>query len=174
MNATLVRRNVGKVFAVLAIASLMMIPASSVTAKQEPIVSGAWLETLGSMAQADSHSSLVLARVTLEPGARLRAHDHPGTAVITVESGVLETELLRGSGTIYRSAADAIEPVFAESGAKVTLQQGDAIAFEQDCGKTMANAGDEPLVMTLSLVAADGQPIFSFDTPPRSFNPTLQ
>ena len=76
-------------------------------------------------------------------------------------------------GTIYRGAADVIEPVFAES-ATATLHEGDSIAYEQTCAKTMANAGDEPLVLFLSLVADDGQPLFSFDAPPPSRNPSLQ
>jgi oxalate decarboxylase/phosphoglucose isomerase-like protein (cupin superfamily) len=181
-------RRIGVLAAIVAIAGLLLTPATGAIAKedpfhtvnslpltstQEPIAAGAWMETLGTMAQADSNSSVVLARITLEPGARLRAHGHPGTAVITVQSGELETQLLRGSGTIYRGAADVIEPVFAES-ATATLHEGDSIAYEQTCAKTMANAGDEPLVLFLSLVADDGQPLFSFDAPPPSRNPSLQ
>jgi len=174
MNTATVRRHVGKGIAVLVIGSLLISSASDATAKQEAIVSGAWMETLGTATQADANSSLVQVRLTLEPGARLQGHDHPGAAVITVESGVLETELIRGSGAIHREATDESEPVFAESGATVQLYQGDFISYEQNCGKTMANRGDEPLVMILSLVVSDGQPLFSFDAPPRSFNPTLQ
>jgi len=174
MDRATVRRHVGKAIAVLAIASALMTPALEVSAKQEPIVSGAWFETLGTTTQAESNNTLVQVRLTLEPGARLRGHDHPGLAVITVESGVLETELIRGTGAIHRGADDLIEVVSAGSGAKVMLHEGDSISYEQNCGKTMANAGEDPLVMIMSLLVSDGQPLFSFDAPPPSYDPTLQ
>jgi quercetin dioxygenase-like cupin family protein len=170
MHMLTIRRHIGTLAAVLAVAGLLLTPASDATARQEAIVTGAWMETLGVTAGADGES-LVLARLTLEPGATLRGHDHPGAAVLSVESGVLETELIRGSGAVERSD-NTVEIVSAD--AIVTLHAGDSIAYEQDCGKRMTNAGDEPLVMILSLVADDGQPLFSFDAPPPSRNPSLQ
>ncbi|CAN5854644.1 hypothetical protein BH24CHL4_BH24CHL4_13640 [soil metagenome] len=174
MDRATVRRHVGKAIAGLAVAALLISPAADATAKQESIVSGAWMETLGAATDADSKSSMVQVRLTLEPGARLRGHDHPGSAIITVESGVLETELIRGTGAVHRGADDLIEVVSAGSGGKVMLHEGDSISYEQNCGKTMANAGEEPLVMIMSLLVSDGQPLFSFDAPPPSYNPTLQ
>jgi hypothetical protein len=173
MKAAIVRSHIGKLFAMFAITGLMMIPPSSATAKPQPLVNGAWMETLGTTVQGDTGNSLILARLTLEPGARLRGHDHPGSAVISVESGVLETQLLRGIGTIHRGD-DRVELVSAESSGQIVLQRGDSFAYEQDCSKTMMNAGDQPLVMIMSLVVANGQPIFSFDAPPRSISPNLQ
>ena len=166
MHMLTIRRHIGTLAAIAAIGGLLLAPASDATAKQEAIVTGAWMETLGVTAGADGES-LVLARLTLEPGASLRGHDHPGSAVLAVESGVLETELIRGAGAVERSN-DTVEIVSAD--AIVTLHAGDSLAYAQDCGKRMTNAGDEPVVMILSLVADDGQPLFSFDAPPRAIN----
>jgi hypothetical protein len=170
MHMLTMRRQIGTLAAIVAVAGLLLAPATDATAKQEAIVSGAWMETLGVTAGADGES-LVLARLTLDPGASLRGHDHPGAAVISVESGVLETTLIRGMGEVQRHD-DAIEIVSAN--AQVMLYEGDSMAYEQDCGKTMTNAGDVPLVLILSLVADDGQPLFSFDAPPPPRNPSLQ
>jgi sirohydrochlorin ferrochelatase len=181
MHMLTMRRHIGTLAAIVAVTGLLLTPSPDVIAKEEqfhtinslplistpePIAAGAWMETLGVTTEGNGES-LVLARLTLEPGASLRGHDHPGSAVLAVESGVLETKLIRGTGAVERSN-DTVEIVSAD--AIVTLHAGDSLAYAQDCGKRMTNAGDEPLVMILSLVANDGQPLFSFDAPPRAIN----
>ena len=164
MNVSTIRRNFGKLIAGLAFGALMMTSAPVASAELVVIDDGAWMNVLG--AASGEEGSLILVQMTLDPGAELRAHQHPGAAVVTVESGTLETEVVRGSGTIYRaseantqqeaSTQQAIRGTFA------TLQAGDSIAYDEYCGKTMANTGNEPLVLSVTLLASEGEELFVF------------
>lgn len=56
---------------------------------------------------------LVLLRITMEPGASIDAHGHPGAVTLHVESGVFGTGFVEGSGIVTR-AADAGTPAPTE------------------------------------------------------------
>lgn len=60
--------------------------------------------------------TLALLRITMEPGAAIDAHGHPGPVTLHVESGVFGTEFIEGSGVITR-AADAGTPAPTEEAA---------------------------------------------------------
>jgi uncharacterized RmlC-like cupin family protein len=168
---TVIRRNVGKFVAMAAIASTLAIPAASTVAQDVKLAGGTSTETLGSISAVEgSGSRLVLMRFTLDPGASIRRHSHPGTAVITVVSGVLETELVRGSATINRAGVEES----AEIGSTIELTAGDSIACAENAGKTMANGGEEPLVLVASMLLDPNQPVFNFDFWPVQFQPHLQ
>jgi quercetin dioxygenase-like cupin family protein len=115
------------------------------------------LEMLGSAPAADAPGmNLVLARVTLAPGAVVPAHRHPGQLVVTVESGTLAYTILdegrslrAGAGT--PTAAEVIEP-----GAEATLGPGEWFVYEANVVHMDRNPGDEPAVVLITgLVAAD-------------------
>lgn len=168
MNTKSIRRNAGRVLAVFAFAGLMLAAAPSASASLVAIEDGAWFDQLGT----DSDSSLAMARIVLEPGARLGAHEYAGAAVVTVNSGIMETTIFRGSGTVYRGTDDGIESV--GRGETGWLRNGDSIAYEAGSGQTLVNASDAMLVVIVSTTTSDGQPLFSFIPKPHGVSPHLQ
>ena len=107
--------------------------------------------------------TLALLRITMEPGAAIDAHGHPGPVTLHVESGVFGTEFIEGSGVITR-AADAGTPALTEeaaTGQQLTLNAGDSL-FYQDARHTMVNPGDEPLVLLVSALLSNEEPGFMF------------
>lgn len=109
--------------------------------------------------------NLVLLRITMEPRSEIDAHSHPGPVVLLVDSGVFVTEFVHGSGTITRASVDGSPAATetAETGVEVTLNPGDSVAYDQIAGHTMANGGDEPLVLLVSALLATDQQGFMFE-----------
>lgn len=138
--------------------------AVPVMAQEDEPLAGTTVETLGAIEPAIIEGwNLVALRITMEPGAEISGHSHPGPVVLVVESGVFLTEFIHGSGTITR-AADGGTPTTetAEPGTEVTLNPGDSLAYDQTAGHTMVNGGDEPLVLLVSALLAIDQPGFMF------------
>jgi hypothetical protein len=46
---------------------------------------------------------------------------------------------------------------------RTNLTVCDSIAYGPDAGKTMANGGDEPLVLVASMLLDPDQPVFDYD-----------
>lgn len=107
--------------------------------------------------------TLALLRITMEPGASIDAHGHPGAVTLHVESGVFGTEFVEGSGVVTRSA-DAGTPAPTEeaaTGQELTLDSGDSL-FYQDARHTMVNSGEAPLVLLVSALLDSEEPGFMF------------
>ena len=125
---------------------------------------GVTIEALGGGEPGDTPGqTLALLRITMEPGASIDAHGHPGAVTLHVESGVFSTEFVEGSGVITR-AADAGTPAPTEeaaTGQGLTLDSGDSL-FYQDARHTMANTGEEPLVLLVSALLDSEEPGFVF------------
>ena len=154
---------VPKWLCVLVLAAVLFNPALSQEA-DDPFA-GVTIETLGSIAPDDMPGqALVLLRLTLEPGASIAAHGHPGVVVLFVESGTFGTEFTRGEGTITR-AAQAGEPTTEQAGmgAEQLLEPGDSVAYGETAAHTMRNAGDEPLVLLVSALLSTDDPGFLFE-----------
>lgn len=90
-----------------------------------------------------------LLRITLEPGASVPMHTHPGLEFDLVESGTLTT---RSDGAsivnIGGEQSETTEPQ--------TLTAGDWVHYPAEVGMNLANEGDEPLVMLSAVVLSVG------------------
>lgn len=122
-------------------------------------MAGTTVEALGSFApSAASDKALVLLRITMEPGASIPFHQHPGAVVVTVASGTFGTEFQEGEGTLTRADGTS-ETVSA--GASATMQAGDSLAYE-GAVHTMVNEGSDQVVLLVSALLDPNQPGFMF------------
>ena len=105
--------------------------------------------------------TVYLARFVFEPGSEIFPHNHPGTAVIGVESGTWGWTLLEGTAHVVRGAAAGnteVEDV-TETGTEVLLEVGDAIYYEEDVVHTARGAGDDQTVLLATGVLTPGEPL---------------
>lgn len=148
---------------VLSLLAVVCVGGGQVLAQAADPMAGTTIETLGTFTPSVAGDSvLVLMRITMEPGTVIPAHQHPGAVVVVVEEGVYGTELLEGSGTLTRAGTTgegASEVVSA--GSEATLQPGDSFSYE-GAVHTMANPGDEPLVLLVSALLDPAMPGFMF------------
>ncbi len=127
-------------------------------AQDDSTFEGVTIDVFGSgEPSAAPGNALVLRRVTLEPGASLPPHSHPGAVTFTVASGELDYTLLAGEASVQRAPEDGeageIEPL--EIDAETALATGDSI-FVEGAVATASNPGDEPAILwASSLLDAD-------------------
>ena len=108
----------------------------------------------GPTAQAPGQS-LVLYRVILR-GGEVPSHIHPGTTVLTVESGAMSWTLQAGTVTVTRPGA-APETV-TEPGTEIVVNAGEGLAYNADVVHTARAAGDEETSVLVSSLFETGQP----------------
>ncbi len=105
--------------------------------------------------------TIYVSRATFQPGAEAAPHNHPGTTVIGVESGLWAWTLLAGTAHVVREAGaggTAVEDL-TEPGTEVLLQRGDAIFYEDDVVHIARGASDEPAVLYGVFVLPSGEPL---------------
>jgi len=105
--------------------------------------------------------TVYIARFTIQPGSEIFPHSHPGTTVLSVESGSFGWTLMEGTAHVIRGAGSggtAVEDISAP-GTDVILEPGDTIYYESDVVHTARGAGDEPTIVLASLVLEAGQPL---------------
>ena len=90
-----------------------------------------------------------LLRITLEPGASVPMHTHPGLEFDYVESGTLTT---RSDGASVVSVGGEQ----SETSEPQTLTAGDWVHYPSGVGMNLANEGDEPLVLLSAVVLSVG------------------
>ncbi len=90
-----------------------------------------------------------LLRITLEPGASVPMHTHPGLEFDFVESGTLTT---RSDGASVVSVGGQV----SEATEPQTLTAGDWVHYPDGVGMNLANEGEEPLVMLSAVVLSVG------------------
>src|SRR3954454_7388993 len=106
--------------------------------------------------------TVYMARFIIQPGAEIFPHSHPGTTVLTVESGSFGWTLLAGTAHVVRgAAAGATGPTedLTKPGTEVILEPGDAIFYEDDVVHTARGAGDDETVVLGTLVLTTGEPL---------------
>lgn len=113
---------------------------------------------------AAAGQSLVLVRAIFAPGGGIGPHTHPGTLVISVESGAfgftLADDQMGGEMMVMRSG-EAGTPVAAEPmtpGNEVVLHPGDWVV-ETGMVHSARAVGDEPAIVVFSGLAEAGQPL---------------
>jgi quercetin dioxygenase-like cupin family protein len=123
---------------------------------------GVWAEVFVGTASDRAPGQMVyLARFTFHPGSEIFPHSHPGTTVLSVDSGVFGWTLVEGGAHVMRGAATggtAIEDL-TEAGAEVLLEPGDAIFYEDDVVHTARGAGEETAIVYGTLVLTEGEPL---------------
>ena len=106
--------------------------------------------------------TVYLARFIIQPGAEIFPHSHPGTTLLSVESGTFGWTLLQGTAHVVRgAAAGATGPTedLTKPGTEVILEPGDAIFYEDDVVHTARGAGDDETVVLGTLVLTTGEPL---------------
>lgn len=164
---SIIRPVIGLAF-ILAI-GLASMSASTAVAQENPppkpidlpCVTNVAVQVLGSTPVNDGEQNLMSVRVIFGPGGSIAAHTHPGTMVITVESGSLGFTLLsEGEMTLNRAAtADAeasTEPM--RQGEEVVINPGDG-TVETGMIHTARNLSGEPTTVLLAAMIDAGQPL---------------
>lgn len=145
----------------LLLALLAALLPGALALAQDPLA-GVTVESLGaaSPAAADGQA-LVFLRITMEPGAQIAAHSHPGSVIVVVDAGEFTTAFTEGEGTLTRYGAQA-QPL--APGAEQVLGPGDSLAYDGTAAHTMVNAGSEPLVLLVSALLDPNREGFLFHT----------
>lgn len=129
---------------------------AAVTAPQEVSAEPVVRDRLGATNPENAPGQeLFLEQVTIAPGARLATHYHEGTQVAHVVSGELTYNIVRGTATVLR--ADG--PEQATGPVVVVLRAGDGVVETPDVVHYGANDGDDPVVIVLAALLADGAPM---------------
>jgi hypothetical protein len=126
-----------------------------------PCATNVSVQVLGSTPINDGAQNLMSVRVIFGVDGSIAAHTHPGTMVITVESGSLGFTLLHeGEMTLNRAAtADteaSTEPM--RQGEEVVLNPGDG-TVETGMVHTARNLSGEPTTVLLAAMIDAGQPL---------------
>ena len=108
-------------------------------------------------------TSLILLRVTLEPGVSAPPEEpHPGPELIFLESGSVAVTVTTGEGYVLRAGDLATPGAETEAGAlatvgeEITLEAGDAFLAHTGSVEDVRNAGAEAAVALIGVVAPAG------------------
>lgn len=123
---------------------------------------GVTTEVLGAgQPETASGQSLVLLRVTFEPGAEAAPHTHPGASVFYIESGEITFMLVGGVATLTPAGGTPDAPSATEeltAGSEVVLQGGDMVYYQADAVLAERNDGDESVVILISNLRGVDEP----------------
>ena len=109
-------------------------------------------------APAAPGQTLVLYRVIVR-GGEVPWHMHPGTTLLTVESGTFSSVLQTGRAWVTRPGA-APEQV-TEPGTEIVLKPGEGLSYSADVVHNASAVGDEPASVVLASLLETGQPLFT-------------
>lgn len=110
--------------------------------------------------------SLALALVTVDPGAPIATHHHPGTQIGTIAAGELtytvETDRVevRRAGTPPDAA-----PTYIEAGESVVLTAGDTVIEPPSSWHHAVNNGDVPVEIWVATLFPAGAPRTEYPAP---------
>lgn len=104
--------------------------------------------------------TLGLSRVTVEPGARLALHRHPGTQVARIARGALTYTVVTGSVTVRRGDPERNARVVRQirAGQTAVIRAGQWIVERPGTIHRARNAGEERIVIWLSTLFRTGAP----------------
>lgn len=113
-----------------------------------------------SKVQGAPDRTLVLSRVTVEPGATLALHHHLGTQVSHVQSGTL-TYTVRGDSVVVRNGEADQRPVAVrtiKAGQTGKVRAGQWLVEQPSDIHEAANRGSTPVVIYLATLLETGAP----------------
>ena len=151
------------------IAGLGILPLGSAAVQAQegqpldlPCVSGVSMQPLG-QAMPDSAAGQVMAllRLTIAPGGGFEAHTHPGTLVVSVESGSLTLTQFGDTGmSVMRAGFDATpaSSVPMSPGEPVMLESRDWFVEPEGMVHTAFSHGVDPTVVLLTGLVDPNQP----------------
>jgi hypothetical protein len=126
-----------------------------------PCASNAFAQVLGKSPVDDGSQTLVQARVIFAPGGSIGMHTHPGTLVMTVESGVFGfTHMGDGDMTLNRVVTSETEAstVAMPHGEEIAINPGDWFV-ETGMVHTGVNLSDGETTVLISGLIETGQPL---------------
>jgi quercetin dioxygenase-like cupin family protein len=158
-----------RVVCVLALLGLLVAPAGAATARQEATVEpaappAALREVLFQAALEElppPPAFVRLVRITLQPGAGVPLHVHPGPEFGRVERGTVTVEA-DGQAVIAQASAGGVAQA-APVDEAFDLAPGDQIVYPADTPFSFRNDGDEPAIVLSLLIVPAGE-----DRPPAS------
>jgi quercetin dioxygenase-like cupin family protein len=128
-----------------------------------PCVTGVTVVPIGqTIPDGGNGQALVLLRLTVAPGGGFAAHTHPGTLLVSIESGTFDlTQLDDMEMSVTRAATDGT-PATTETmtkGVTLTLNAGDGFVEPGGMVHTGFNNGTEPTVVLLTGLVDPSQPL---------------
>jgi hypothetical protein len=135
-------------------------PANPITI---PCATNVSAQVLGSTPVGDGSQTLIQARIIFGTGGSIGLHTHPGTLVLTVESGQFGfTPVGDGEMTVNRAATAGTESVSAPmvQGEEMVVNPGDWFV-ETGMTHTGVNLSDEPTTVLLTGLITTGEPLTS-------------
>lgn len=106
--------------------------------------------------------TLGLSRVTVEPGAQLALHRHPGTQIATIARGTLSYWVVRGSVEVRRGDPDAADGArlvrTIKAGQKGRVRTGDWIVERPGTIHRAANEGSVEIEILIASLFENGAP----------------
>ena len=104
--------------------------------------------------------TLGLTRVTVEPGAELALHHHPGTQISYIDDGTLTYTVVSGSVKVRKGPADDHPKLVRtiEAGDTAKIKPGQWLVEQPSAHHMAANRGEDPVVIYLSTLFPEGAP----------------
>ncbi len=118
-------------------------------------------QVFGATPVGDGSQTLVQARIIFGPGGIIGSHTHPGTLVVTVESGSLGFTLLEEGEMVVNRAATADTEAAAEpmvQGEEVAVEPGDGFV-ETGMVHIGVNLADGTTTVLLAGLITTGEPL---------------
>jgi quercetin dioxygenase-like cupin family protein len=124
----------------------------------EPVVREALAQS--SHATGGKGRTLGLTRVTIQPGAEIPLHHHPGTQVSYVDEGTLTYSVESGSVKVMKGPSDDHPKLVRkiDAGTTARIRAGQWIVEQPGEHHHAANRGDVPVVIYLSTLFPKGAP----------------
>jgi hypothetical protein len=135
-----------------------LLPAAFGDTQPPPVVRHALAQT--SNVQGAPGRTLILSKVVVPPGATLASHNHLGTQVARIQSGVLRYTVRRGQVVVRRGESDGPSKVVRRivAGQTGSLHGGEWIVEQPSDIHEAANRGGKPVVIYLATLLKKGAP----------------
>lgn len=140
------------------LATMAFSPTSAMAQEGQPLelpcVTGVTMHPIGqAMPDGAEGQALALLRLTIAPGGGFDTHTHPGTLIVSVESGTLDVTQLGDMDMSVMRAPTGATPGVSEAmtmGTPLTLNSGDWFVEPMGMVHTAFNTGSEPAVVLLT------------------------
>jgi quercetin dioxygenase-like cupin family protein len=136
-----------------------VLPGAFGQSKAKPeVVRSALAQTAG--VRGAPGRTMVLSRVTVNPGAKLAPHHHLGTQISHVVSGTLTYTVEEGSALVRQGEADQdpVEVRTIEAGQTAQVRTGQWLVEQPSDIHRAANRGSTPVVIYLATLLETGAP----------------